>query len=268
MGKTLRVVFANIYQGLIYEGKSEKKDVFSKYWPSLYQEQYAALEPDILCLAEVPLDDDHGNSVFLDSLGVAMGAASKYADVHDKSWLVEGKYYGNAIISKYRLTDYQIFKLPNPRLEVDRPDGQHWLLRDKSVQSAVVSIHGRPIRLFNLHYYPIHHFYRNISEPEFIPIRRAFIEQLHLDDTMPKLLTGDFNNNDEELELAFPELFADGALEIAVRFGREQLDSYYTGNHQMDHILYTPHDFTVVQSEIIRDASDHRGVLAVLELHT
>src|SRR5690349_23091942 len=119
---TVKVVFANLCQGLVYEGKKRRKDVFSKYWPSTYTSQYTALHPDIICLAEVPLDDEHGNSTFLQSFAQAVGAVTCRTDVHEKSWLVEGKYFGTAILSRYELRDYRTIELPNPRLEVKRPD--------------------------------------------------------------------------------------------------------------------------------------------------
>jgi endonuclease/exonuclease/phosphatase family metal-dependent hydrolase len=263
---TIKIAFANISQGLVYEGKKGRKDVFSKYWPSAYQSQYVALHPDIVCLAEVPLDDERGSSSFLQSFAQAMGAVSCQADVHEKSWLVEGKYSGNAILSRFELSDYHVIKLPNPRLEVDRPDGQHWVLHDKSAQSATVHVDGQAISLINLHYFPFFLFRRKLNDAELAPSRAALVELLHLGSGVPAIVAGDFNNNDDELEVAFPEFFQGGGLETAVRFGPEQFDKLYCGRHQMDHILYTPQVFSVLEGQIIRDASDHRGIFAELEL--
>jgi hypothetical protein len=81
---TLKIVFANIYQGLLYEGKVGEKDIFSKYWPEAYAEQYAALNPDIICLAEAPMDDEDGNSRFVADFARQMGAVDYRTDVHAK----------------------------------------------------------------------------------------------------------------------------------------------------------------------------------------
>lgn len=264
---SIKVIFANICQGLMYEGKKASKDVFSKYWPSAYRAIYLAVKPDIVCLAEVPLDDEFGNSRFLSDFADAMDAADYKADVHEKSWLVEGKFYGNAIISKFRLEEYATLKLPNPRFEIDQPDGSRWILHDKTVQGATIHVEDVSIRLFNLHYFPFHRFNHNMNEPELRPIRTAFIEQLRLKERLPTILTGDFNNADDDLRYAYPELFENGTLADAVQFGSAQFDDYYNGSKsQIDHILYTSQHFSVKSSQVIHDYSDHMGLAVELSI--
>jgi endonuclease/exonuclease/phosphatase family metal-dependent hydrolase len=258
---TLKIVFANVYQGLLYEGKVGEKDVFSKYWPEAYAKQYAEFDPDIVCLTEVPMDDKAGRSSFIADFAAQLGAVDIRTDVHDKSWLVEGKYYGNAIISKYALSNYQTLSLPHPHLEVDRPDGSHWVLHDKTVQSAEVQVGGTTLRIFNLHYFAYFLFEHNMNEEQFKPSRTAFIEQLKLADGIPTILAGDFNNGDDHLEIAYPELFEGKALTDSVVFDEGQFDERYIGGkYQLDHILYSAGRFKVVDSAIIKDPSDHRGL--------
>jgi endonuclease/exonuclease/phosphatase family metal-dependent hydrolase len=196
-----------------------------------------------------------------------MGAADYKADALERSWLVEGVYYGNAIISKYSLEDYRSLQLPNPGFEVDNPDGSHWVLHDKTVQGATVRLDGTPVRIFNVHYFPFHRFKHNMNEPELRPIRTAFIKKLHLDDGAPTILTGDFNNGHAHLEAAYPELFGEGAFADAVKFAPSDFVNYYPSDEfQLDHILYTPRDFSVVNTEVVHDYSDHRGIVADLRL--
>lgn len=264
----IRVAFANMCQGLKSEGKKNNTDVFSRYWPSAYRETYLPLNPDIVFLTEVPFEDERGNSRFLTDFSSAMTADYR-GDATEQSWLVEGKYYGNAIISKFRLDDYQVMKLPNPRFEVNNPDGSHWVMHDKNVQSATILVDGISIRLFNLHYFPFHRFKHNMNEPELRPIRTAFIEQLRLEDKAPTILAGDFNNGHAHLDQAFPELFEDGRLKDAVQFETEDFIDYYPSDEfQLDHILYTPREFCVVKAKVIHDPSDHRGIVADLEFTT
>ncbi len=264
---SIKVVFANICQGLKYEGKKAHKDIFSKYWPSAYRDVYLPLDPDVVCLAEAPLEDEYGTSEFLMDFASAMGAVDYRADVHEKSWLVEGKYYGTAILSKFKLEKYETLALPNPRFEIDNPDGSHWILHDKTVQGATVRVGDVSVRLFNLHYFPFHRFNHNMNEPELRPSRTAFIKQLRLGDNVPTIITGDFNNANDHLDAAYPELFEEDALTDAVQFGPEQFDDYYGGgDFQLDHVLYTPRDFTMIDGQIIRDNSDHRGIAVELQL--
>lgn len=262
----LTVAFANICQGLICQGKKNDRDVFSKHWPSAYRDLYASIQPDVMCLAEVPMDDEQGNSKFLTEFSKQLGNFDFQADVHEKSWLIEGMYYGNAILSRYRLQDYRTLKLPNPRFEIDNPDGSHWVLHDKTVQGATISVGALPIHVFNLHYFAFHRFKHDMSEPELRPSRTAFVNQLRLADGHATIVTGDFNNGNNELEVAYPELFEDNLLTDAVKFGPDEIDEFYSSTHQLDHILYTKRDFMTVRTEVIRDGSDHRGVLAALAL--
>jgi endonuclease/exonuclease/phosphatase family metal-dependent hydrolase len=213
------------------------------------------------------MDKEDGRSRFLRDFADTMGAVDYRADMHEKSWLVEGLYYGNAIVSRLPLKEYQTFKLPNPRFEIDNPDGSHWFLHDKTVQYATVDVNGTPVRLFNLHYFPFHRFKHNMNEPELKPIRKEFIQRLRLEDGIPTILAGDFNNGDDDLAGAYPELFEEGKLADAVTFGREEFDDYYTNDKfQLDHILYTSRDFRAIAGRVVRDPSDHRGIVVDLEL--
>lgn len=265
---SLKIAFANIYQGLIYEGKIGQKDTFSKYWPQAYAEQYAALNPDVVCLAEAPMDNAHGDSEFIANFAKLLGAVDVKTDIHDKSWLLAGKYYGNVILSKYPLKAYDTVKLPHPHLEVDRPDGSHWVLHDKTVQSAQLKLANTTINIFNLHYFPYFLFGRNMNEPEFAASRASFIDQLALDKHIPTILAGDFNNGDDHLEVAYPELFENKTLTDAVIFDEGQFDQRYVGGqYQLDHILYSTNAFSLISSQVIQDPSDHRGLLAELTLN-
>lgn len=263
---SIRVAFANICQGLICEGKKNQRDVFSKHWPSAYRDTYASLKPDIMCFAEAPMDDQDGSSEFLVGLASDLGANYR-ADVHEKSWLLEGKYYGTAILSKFKIDEYETLMLPNPHFEVDNPDGSHWVLHDKTVQAATVDVAGTAVKLFNLHYFAFHRFKRDVNDPELVPSRLAFVEWLRLDDGKPTIVTGDFNNGDGELDISYPELFEGGRLTDAVQFQPEEFDEYYTGGkYQLDHVLYTNRHFCATHPRVVRDNSDHRGVLVDLEL--
>lgn len=262
----MKVVFANIYQGLLYEGKLGKQDVFSKFAPSVYLEQYAALEPDVLCLAEVPLDDGHGRSTFIEELAERMGAKSAHTAALDRSWLVEGKWYGSAMLSRYELEEYEAVPMQNPGLEVVRPNGDRWRMHEKILQSARVQVHGQKIKLFNMHYYPVGLFGRTLGEAEFEPMRQQVVDSLRVDEKTPVIVAGDFNNGDGTLEHEFPELFADGKLRSAVEFAKEDFDEFYLCDYQMDHILYTPGQLALSAGAVVRDRSDHHGIVAEIEV--
>jgi hypothetical protein len=97
------------------------------------------------------------------------------------------------------------------------------VLHDKTVQSARFELAGTTIKLFNLHYFPYFLFERNMNEAEFAGSRASFLDQLKLEDKMPTVLVGDFNNGDDHLEVAYPELFDHGIISDAAHLDTSNL---------------------------------------------
>lgn len=240
--------------------------VYGKYWPSAFKEQYLDLNPDVICFTEAPIDDEQGTSVFINDVAKTMGAADYFIDVHERSWLLEGKHYGAALIGKYPLIDYKVLKLQAPHIEADRPDGTHWVMHSKSIQAVTIHLPDARVRLFNLHYFPFHYFHRTLKDPEFEATRRQLVDFVRANQSLPSIVAGDFNNNDDDLVDAYPELFENDLLREAIEFGPEQFDENYNGKHQLDHILYSPKGLKLTYAEIVRDKADHRGILADFEL--
>lgn len=261
-----KVAFANIYQGMHFAGEKDGEDVFFGYKPNLYAEYFTKLEADILCLAEVPFRDKDGNSDFLDKLQKNLGYSERKSFVSDDSWLVDGLFYGSSILSRFNFEKYQETKLLNPKLEAIN-NGVKWVMHDKTVQNALIQINGSLINLHNLHYFPFHHFGASLLDEKFTEIRRGFTELFKNDQTENLLIAGDFNNKGIEIEKAFPELFQEFELEEAIKFNRNDVEKYYEGDDiQVDHLLYTPAAFELVNSSVHDNYSDHPTLVAEFEV--
>lgn len=263
----MKVLFANITHGFVYadDGSTSESMKFTKFSIQAYIDYFKQHHPDILCLAEVLLDDTDGNSEMIRTFSQALNLPFYTALGHEESWIYVGKYYGMAILSKYEIEAYETFKLPNPRLEVDRPNGDHWVMHDKFAQYAELETELGRLNLFNLHYFPVHHFGKRMQDDDLSHIREELVRVFRLKDTTkPTLITGDFNNKGVKLKAAFPELFENGLFDESV----ETETTICNGVDQLDHILYTPKSLKVTRSFAEKFISDHYSLVAEIELNS
>jgi endonuclease/exonuclease/phosphatase family metal-dependent hydrolase len=262
----LRVVFANMYQGMHFAGEKDGEDVFFGYRPDLHLEFIKSLNPDILCLAEMPFDSEDGSGKFRQELETSLEFRGSEVYVSDKSWIITDKFYGSGIFAKQQFADYKVTTLPNPKLEIDRPDGSHWVMHDKALQQATLQLGDVSLKVSCLHYYPVHHFGRKITEPEFTPIRQALANLIKPEPGQLSIVTGDFNNKNTQIEVAFPEIFANGEFKKAVEYDRNEKEKYYEGDGiQIDHILYSQ-GLNLVQADVLDKYSDHATIVVELNV--
>lgn len=260
----MRIVFANVTQCFVYANEVAESEsmLFKKFSIPDYIEYFKNINPDILCLSEVLIDDEENNSEFISRLSEACNL--KYYKIlrSEKSWIYVGKFYGMAIISKYPIMNYEFFKLPNPKFEIDRPNGDHWIMHDKYAQYAKINTINKNISLFNLHYFPVHHFKKDIDDLEMKKPREE-LTKYFMKETLdaPTIITGDFNNKNKKLVKVFPELFEFGYLQEAI----ETDTTIVNGNSQLDHILYTPAYFELISSKAEKFLSDHYSLIVDIE---
>ncbi len=255
----LTVVFANILGGYEYLGTKYGDlklgdDAIDKYISVL-----STYNPDILSLAEVHLEDDtHSDMIQV----IAERMNYNYFDIlgTDKSHLNEGKILGNAILSKVPILESEHFTIESPRIEVDRPNGDHWVMHNKGAQRIRVKVGSKIVSVTNLHYFPFHHFNRQMNEVEFAPQREKLVSMLTNENECDvSLVTGDFNNNGFTLRNAFPELFEAGYEETL------EVETTIKGAyHQQDHILYKPDQVNLVSAEVFTIPSDHFALRATI----
>jgi endonuclease/exonuclease/phosphatase family metal-dependent hydrolase len=260
----MKVVFANVTHGFVYADDLEKPEgmVFRKFSIPDYVEYFRKLNPDILCLSEALIDDEDGNSEFVDVIAKATKLNHTKVLRSEESWIYVGKHYGMAILSRYPITSYGDFKLPNPKFEVTRPNGDHWILHDKYAQFAELDINGEKLNLFNLHYFPVHHFDKKIQSEKMKPYRKAlseFFTSKGFDRST--IITGDFNDKGSTLQEVFPELFESGDLKEAI----EVETTIQDGNDQLDHILYTHDTLQLNEAKAEKFLSDHYSLVVQFE---
>ena len=257
----LKVVFANILGGREFLGTTYGETNFGNEVLDAYINALSTHQPDILSLAEVHLDNE-SHSEMIATISKSLGL--QYYDFMgtDKSHLAEGKILGNAILSRYPIRKYDHFLIQSPLIEVDRPNGDHWIMHNKPAQTVFIEVGKKTIALSSVHYFPFHHFNRKMNEPEFIPQRQSLVDHLlSIDESTIPIITGDFNNKNFMLKDAFPELFSNGFSEAI------QLETTVVGDkQQLDHILYRKKDATIIHTGTITIPSDHIGIFAVFDI--
>lgn len=245
---SFRTIFANISQEFVFAGEKPGEQNFSRFSPQEYLVHFQQYNPDILCLAEV-LMDENGKSEFVSQVGKKLQLPYIKTLVNEKSWLSPGNYYGLAFLSQFPIVDYKTFFLPHPKLEVIRPDGAHWILHDKGAQKITINTPEKKLTIFNLHYFPFHHFGRRMDEPEFEESREAFVN-IFQNTSDTTIICGDFNNKYVSFGKAFPELEEKFTQAIKTK------TTLVGGEDQLDHILYTK-DLNVLESKAEAYLSDH-----------
>lgn len=238
-GVGMKVIFANMFQGMIYLRQEKGKQITDGCHPEKYIEYFVRQQPDILCLAETLADDAQGNSLFVTELSKACKLPYFYCLAGEKAWLAGGgKYYGLAVLSRFPIVNYSVEKLANPGLELTRPNGEHWVMHDKYIQKTVIEANHQKLSLFNTHLFPFQHFRRRFWDDEFKPYRDKWLRQLMPCDG-PAIICGDFNTVGISLEKAFPELFERG-LTNAVPFNGKDYQPRYAYDTQIEYLLVSP----------------------------
>lgn len=259
----VKIMFANVLQGFVYyptQGNTNSM-LFSKFSIRDYVEYFTQKQPDILCIAELLIDDEHGNSYFADQISSSVNLPYRYILPTEQSWLYDDKLYGMGIFSKYPIVEQESFLLPNPNLEVIRPNGDHWYMHDKSAQFVRLNINNKAVSLFNLHYFPVHHFNENMQSAFMQPFLES-LETTLLDrgDGTKTIICGDFNNKSCLLTDCLPTLFTEHGFTESIIAETTVVEK----KEQYDHILVSP-DLEVSMTHAEKFLSDHYSLETQLQ---
>ena len=150
------------------------------------------------------------------------------------------------------------YKLPNPNLEVIRPDGQYWRTFDAGFLVTEVDNNGSIINVVNGHMIPFHYYNSNFADPKHEPIRDSITKFFLELSSKPTVIAADFNY--ENLRTLLPKIFVNNLYNEAFE-GRETA----RGKGQQDHILFSKH-FKLQNYEVLKFNADHYICTATLEL--
>ncbi|MGI6537298.1 MAG: endonuclease/exonuclease/phosphatase family protein [Caldicoprobacterales bacterium] len=205
--------------------------------------------PDIVVMNEVRNEGNH--PTYKDQTKIiAEKTGFNYYKFGEAIRFEPGLPYGNAILSKYPITEFEIIKIPDP--EVKDEDIYY---ETRCVIKAVVNIQGKKITVFGSHFGLAQSEQRNAVE--------TVIKLLGQCD-MPHVLMGDFNMDpdDEKLKPIYDRL-----TDTAKYFDKPKL-SFPSNNpeHKIDYIFVSD-EFKVIFADIPDIVvSDHRMVVCDVEI--
>ena len=263
----LKVVFANVIQGMIHVGYNDKNEnLFTGFHPHKYVEYFEKQQPDILCLAEVLMDTPDGDSSFVKQIAEACDFSYYHNLVGEKAFFVDDKFYGLSICSKFPFMTYQVQKLANPHIETIRPNGDHWVMHDKFIQKAILNLgKTKMLNLVNTHMFPFQHFNRHFWDEEFASYRTQWAKLLNSDNGGLSLIAGDFNTVGIAINKAFPELEIGKLLHSVVNYDGKMFQPRYPYDTQIEYILASS-SVQVISAKAEMIYSDHPFLIAEIEL--
>lgn len=259
----MNIMYSNVSGGLVFAGQKYGEMLFSKVSVDDYISYFKDKNLDVLSLSEVHLEDKTQSAMvehIARELDMEHHASLALSDSH----LDTSKKLGMAVISRFPITRQEEFTIPSPKIEVDRPNGDHWVMFDKGGQRVYLDVGGKEVSVVNFSYFPFHHFNRRVDEPDFASLRTQLLRVLTDNPSgAPTIITGDFNSRGISVGQAFPELFAHDALRQAVDVSTTVIGY---DNEQLDHILYQPQHFTASGGYAEVNGSDHLAIGAQLTL--
>ena len=239
---TLRVLCYNIHYGQGMDGKYDIERL---------AEVIKAAKPDLVALQEVDVGVLRSGRVHqLQKLGELTGLTARFGPTQH----YEGGLFGNAVLTRLPILDELIQPLPYTDATPERqtyPRG--------AMVVTVQAPDGNPLRFISTH------FQHNVPEDrveEAKAINTLFAAPA---DTLRTILAGDFNATPEAEPIAILEKRWTHAIDAA----RAPSAPSVNPKSRIDYIFFREQNqFRVASSEVLPEAmaSDHRPVLAVLEL--
>ncbi len=211
---------------------------------------------DIATFQETHADD---KNVQAEIIAKNIGLPYITNDVYDKSHIEEGQGLGQAIISRFPISEHDFKLFLNPHFEVVRPDGKTWISHDKGVSKCLVTIEkGKTAQVSTLHLIPFRKFGIEPLEEKFENLRTN-IADLASPSNNAFILQGDFNFDDASLKQFLPDLLSQNISEVLLDEPTTPRGGKY------DHVVFR--GLTHVRSKVIADVlTDHFPVYSEFEI--
>jgi endonuclease/exonuclease/phosphatase family metal-dependent hydrolase len=229
----LRILSYNIHHGRGMDGQVDLSRI---------AQVISACSPDLVALQEVDQGVNRsGNVLQAEKLAELTGLNAEFA----KQIEYDGGEYGQAILSRWPISDYEVIWLPG------KPD------REQRIAAiARIDIPHRPILFATTH---LHHNNAEIRLEQTVAINRELATR-----PLPIILAGDLNAEPSSDPIAEMKKF------WTVLSSPNDLNTFPSDRpvKQIDYVCFRPQNaFRTISTEVIAEsvASDHRPILAVLK---
>lgn len=212
--------------------------------------------PDIITLQETHADE---KVVQAEVIAKEIGLPYSTNDVYDKSHIEDGQGLGQAIISRFPISEHNFKLFFNPRFETAGPSGGIWISHDKGVSKYIVDLGKKnTVQVATLHLIPFRVFGINPLEEKFENLRKN-IAELASPSSNTFLLQGDFNFDETSLKQFLPDLLNQNISEVLLDRPTTPKDRKY------DHVLFR--GLKHIRSEVIADVlTDHFPVYSEFQM--
>lgn len=171
------------------------------------------------------------------------------------SHLEVGCWLGQAVLSKYLITESWTQGIVNPYWQARFENGCVSTSHDKGITSCTVDIDGAALTAQSVHLIPFAAFDKDPLEDG-----REILKDVGTkigDHPGPHVVGGDFNIDSESLQRYFENLLKGGLAEV------KQKEATTPKGRKLDHILYS--GMTLVKSLVIKEniRTDHYPVVAI-----
>lgn len=288
------ILYNNINQGLIYYG--QQNNPLRKFLkPPHLQLHLDSLntfgEVDIAGFAEVLFDTEDGHSDFLDELSKNFNLPHiKYqinGPCYDDIDEIKGRYYGQAILSRFPILNYKIHEIPVPDIVnhesfIFGTAQRNKMPHIKYVQDVDLDVHGDVLKIYNVHSIPFHWFTHNgkrlsINDPKLKQWHEGFKAIFDIPNNQKTIIMGDFNILNMAIEDFLPELFQNekivnqvsfSDIEKTINFDRSKhphASKLIYEDNQVDYLLNSP-NLKLQNAQLMITPSDHPALYASLVL--
>lgn len=213
--------------------------------------------PDLITLQETHTHDREGYSQ-AKLLAEALNLPYWINDVYDQSHLDPKQGLGQAIISRWPITNHTFTLFFNPQAKTVRPNGEIWTSHNKGITLATITHPIKPLQIGTLHLIPFRKFNLDPLGELCQNLRQDIIKKIK-PNQLPFLLQGDFNYNQSTLKDFLPQLNQNTLAEIILTQPTTPKNRWY------DHLIYQ--DLHHLNSTVITEVlTDHYPIFSEFEI--
>lgn len=206
--------------------------------------------PDIVTLQETHTDNTFSQA---QHLSTALGFPHYVNDIYNQSHLDPTQQMGQALLSRFPLTDHTFEFFVNPKYTFTHPSGQLWVSHNKGVTRCALDLpDNQVLDIRTTHLIPFHRFHVDPMRSADEHLRHDMETKLQ-SDAPHFLLQGDFNF--DEPQTLLPQVFTAGTQEVPLPHGTTPED------RKNDHVIFR--GMQLVRSEIISTVlTDHYPIVS------
>jgi endonuclease/exonuclease/phosphatase (EEP) superfamily protein YafD len=246
----------NIGGGRIRDEHSDPDGSGSYSKPGLHEiiRYIKSKNPDIITLQETHADSSAIQAeVIAESLGYFWTN-----DIYASSHLEDGQGLGQAIISRFPISNHKFELFYNAKFRKVWPSGEVWISHDKGISSSEFNIKGSDLGVATLHMVPFRKYGVDIQSEIAQKVLLDIESKMNLG-VGKFLIQGDFNLDNSTLKPYFPNFISGDNREI------ETSSPTTPGNRKYDHILYG--GIWLTSFAIDKDVlCDHYPLIATFEI--